>query len=868
MAASTPPTATAVGAADTSPWTAVAARLQYATLGEFEIMTELGRGGMAAVYLARDLALNRRVAIKVMAPGLLHGPGMIERFRQEAVTVANLQHAHIVSIHAVRQLEDLHFFVMQFVPGRTLETVLRDVGALPIPVVRAWLYQMSSALGYAHRRGVIHRDVKPGNILLNADGEAIVTDFGIAKVAESPSHTQTGTVVGTPVYMSPEQCYARELTGASDQYSLGVVAYEMIAGRPPFSGSSFALMRSHTDEPPPPLAEARPDVPPAMDAALMRMLAKRPEDRFATLAEALVSLGATAVAPDDPLTAELQKLAAVGERLEQLADVIRTPASPVPKTRERPRVAIPTPQSAPATQAMIVVVAPPPTDLEPGATAHLRAIVKNGVGQAVTGAELVWSSSDPTVVRVDAKTGTMTALAAGNVVVTARAGVAQDSVDVVIGASRVAPARAVVPASPRGATAPSREPVTRPAAVPAASSKSGIWRWLVPAIGAAGVAGYLVMQSNTSTPTTSSAPAAPTGSAQPKAPDSTTSIAAVDSTANAGDPTTLSGAPAATAPIDSAPRPDAATAIASRIEIRPPRPAAIAPGETVALEAIVRDAGGAAIADRPVTWATSSARVATIDASRGVVRGVGAGATRITASVGSLTSAVMLSVVPPTADPAVVTSIEIGDFRPLTVGESVRLSAVVRNAAGPVANALIDWASSNPSIASLSQDGMLTARAVGSTMVHASSGGRSADRTVTVRAREVAVAPANPAAAPTVRSEADLRSEIEVLLAAYARAIETRDTLLIRRIFPNAGEALMTRWQTTFDDARSNIQMSAGTIELLDTPRDVTGSQVRARATYSARFASRAARKDQSFPVTFTAVLQRDGGTWRITAIR
>src|SRR5688572_13350793 len=281
---------TAVGPfGDTSPWGAVAARLQNATLGEFEILTELGRGGMAAVYLARDLALNRRVAIKVMAPGLLLGPGMVERFRQEAVTVANLQHAHIVSIHAVRQLDELHFFVMQFVPGRTLEGVLRNGPALPIPVVRAWLYQVGSALGYAHRRGVIHRDVKPGNILLNADGEAVVTEFGIAKVAESPSHTQTGTVVGTPVYMSPEQCYARELTGASDQYSLGVVAYEMLAGRPPFTGTSFALMRSHTDEPPPPLRDARPDIPENMDAALMRMLAKRPEDRFATLAEALVA---------------------------------------------------------------------------------------------------------------------------------------------------------------------------------------------------------------------------------------------------------------------------------------------------------------------------------------------------------------------------------------------------------------------------------------------------------------------------------------------------------------------------------------------------------------------------------------------------
>jgi serine/threonine-protein kinase len=333
-----------------SRWEVVAARLQAATIGEFEILTELGRGGMAAVYLARELSLNRPVAIKVMAPGLLLGAAMVERFRQEAITVANLQHAHIVSIHAVRQVEDLHYFVMQFVPGRTIEGVIKDHGALPVPVVLAWMFQIGSALGYAHRRGVIHRDVKPGNILLNIDGEAVVTDFGIAKVAENPALTQTGAVVGTPLYMSPEQCYAKELTGASDQYSLGIVAYEMLAGRPPFSGASFALMRAHTDDPPPPLRDVRPDVPEHVEAALLRMLAKKPEQRFHTMADALASLGAAPLAPADPIHATLQELAAATDRLESLRDVLRTPASPIPKTRERPKPVLDTPRTpVPAT---------------------------------------------------------------------------------------------------------------------------------------------------------------------------------------------------------------------------------------------------------------------------------------------------------------------------------------------------------------------------------------------------------------------------------------------------------------------------------------------------------------------------------------
>ncbi|HSB55947.1 MAG TPA: serine/threonine-protein kinase, partial [Gemmatimonadales bacterium] len=170
---------------ESSPWDEVLERLRKATLGEFQIKRELGRGGMAAVYLAHDIALNRKVAIKVMSPGLLMGPGMVERFKQEAITVANLNHPHIITIHAVRQMAGLHFFVMKLIAGRSLELVVKDGGRLPVPVVQAILYQVGSALAYGHRRGVIHRDVKPGNILMDEDGNAIVTDFGIAKVRES-----------------------------------------------------------------------------------------------------------------------------------------------------------------------------------------------------------------------------------------------------------------------------------------------------------------------------------------------------------------------------------------------------------------------------------------------------------------------------------------------------------------------------------------------------------------------------------------------------------------------------------------------------------------------------------------------------------
>jgi serine/threonine-protein kinase len=1062
-----------------SPWTAVVARLQAATIGEFEILAELGRGGMAAVYLARDLALSRRVAIKVMAPGLLLGPGMVERFRQEAITVANLQHAHIVAIHAVRQLADLHFFVMQFVPGKSLEGVLREKEALPLAVVRAWLYQVGSALGYAHRRGVIHRDIKPGNILLNADGEAIVTDFGIAKVAESPSHTQTGTVVGTPVYMSPEQCYARELTGASDQYSLGVVAFEMLAGQTPFTGSSFALMRAHTDDPPPPIRSLREDIPASVEAALARMLAKRPEDRFTHLGEALVALGAAPIAPDDPIHATLQDYAGAAERLHALGDVLTTPASPIPKTRARPDPV--TPRSpVPVPPALVVVMAPPPTDLEPGATAPLRATVKNAAGQAVPGTDLRWSSSEPSVVTVDGATGLLTAVATGKATITATAGGAHDSIDVTVGEPkpahitvtisrdvlepgdraalsavvtsrfgvridrdvrwgvdapsvariepqpgsmtgtallraiapgsvgvvatcdgasgrsgvrvsapvvappvapplirvappstdrpesaphRVEPAAgssapaasaaatslppastpatatpaAPTPAAPPPAPVPSGSrpprpdqspppvlsatavmpPVERPpdvapdqsertraravaptvrepvAATPAVGSAAGgatpivverssgkgraWWWWAIPTVAVVGgVVAYFELRP---TPT-------PDGDSSVVRPPNPI-LAGVDSTAQSNPLGTSASSSAApprdstdATPTDSATTRDSVaapvpppvspppSAVARRIDLRPARPDAIRPGESVVLAATVHDASGTRMPDARVTWSSADPRVVTVDPARGVVRAVSAGTTRVTARVGNVRSSVAMTVVPPPADPAIVESVEIGDIRPLTVGETSRLSARALNAAGASApGAVIDWSSSSPEIASVSSEGVVAARAAGTAIIRASAGGRNAARSVTVRAREIATRIDSPVTRPPpAKTEAELRNEILGVLATYARAIQSRDTSLIRRVFPTVADAFLTRWQQTFKEATGPIQVTTGTIQVLDVPRDVAGAQV--RATYAGRLEFRVGRSDQGGPYTFTATLQREGGTWKITTLR
>ena len=310
--------------------------LRRATMGEYEIKGELGHGGMASVFLAHEIALDRKVAIKVMSPALFSTAGMVERFKREARTSASLSHPHIIPIFAVRESPEIVYFVMKFIEGRSLESIVHQLGQMPIPLVQAILYQVGSALGYAHRRGVVHRDIKPANIMIDADGWSVVTDFGIAKVAESKGLTQTGATIGTPSYMSPEQCAAKtELTGASDQYSLGVVAYEMLAGQLPFQAeTTVGLLFAHVHETPPSIADIRPDIPEDVADAVMRMLAKEPEERWPDIETAVGALGGAPIAHDDPIRAQLVELA--GGRSQSPAETIRTPMSPVPANKLSP----------------------------------------------------------------------------------------------------------------------------------------------------------------------------------------------------------------------------------------------------------------------------------------------------------------------------------------------------------------------------------------------------------------------------------------------------------------------------------------------------------------------------------------------------
>jgi len=318
--------------------------LRQATLGEYEVLGELGRGGMAAVYLAHEFALDRKVAVKVMSPALVTGAGMIERFKREARTAASLSHPHIIPVYAVRETDRLLYFVMKFIAGRPLDGVLKELGPLPIPMIQMILQQVGGAFGYAHRRGIVHRDIKPANIMIDEEGWAVVTDFGIAKVSQAEGLTMTGMTVGTPTYMSPEQCMAQDVTGASDQYSLGVVAYEMITGRPPFAGGSMmAIMYGHFNDPPPDIAAVRPDCPPELRNTVMRMLEKEPGKRWASMEDAVASIGEPPAKSDDAMRTQLVEIAKRSENTAMLKR-FSTPVSPAPLTkRTRPGTGVPAP---------------------------------------------------------------------------------------------------------------------------------------------------------------------------------------------------------------------------------------------------------------------------------------------------------------------------------------------------------------------------------------------------------------------------------------------------------------------------------------------------------------------------------------------
>jgi len=263
-------------------------------LDGYRLLRRLGSGGMAEVYLAEQHSLNRKVALKVLHAQLAEDASYIQRFLNEARAAASLVHANIVQIYEVGKADGVHFIAQEYVQGRNLAEVLARQGAFEPRLVLDVLRQVVAALCRAAEMGIVHRDIKPDNLLLSHSGEVKVADFGLARVlesAEGQALTKVGITMGTPLYMSPEQIEGRALDARSDIYSLGVTCYHLLTGNPPHSGdTALAIAMGHLNQPAPPLQETRTDIPAGLARIIHRMLAKQPNGRYATPEQLLVDL--------------------------------------------------------------------------------------------------------------------------------------------------------------------------------------------------------------------------------------------------------------------------------------------------------------------------------------------------------------------------------------------------------------------------------------------------------------------------------------------------------------------------------------------------------------------------------------------------
>jgi serine/threonine-protein kinase len=316
--------------------------------GRYRIMRKLGSGGMADVYLAEDEELGRRVAIKILNDKHANDEQFVERFRREAKNAAGLSHPNIVSIYDRGEAEGTYYIAMEYLDGRSLKEIVIARGPLPIADAIEATRQVLTALRFAHRKGVVHRDIKPHNVMADADGRLKVTDFGIARAGVSQM-TEAGSIIGTAQYLSPEQARGAAVDQRSDLYSIGVVLYEMLTGQVPFTGESpVEIAMKHLSDTPRPPSLLRPEIPPDLDMVVLRALAKNPEDRFQTAEEMDAEL--ERVAAGVGVTAETADAATAvlsGTALANAPTAIVPPRRPPAQTRPSYRYAEPPPRRRP-----------------------------------------------------------------------------------------------------------------------------------------------------------------------------------------------------------------------------------------------------------------------------------------------------------------------------------------------------------------------------------------------------------------------------------------------------------------------------------------------------------------------------------------
>ena len=880
------------------------AELRALTAGEYEIRGEIGRGGMAVVYLAYDLRLNRKVAIKAMLPDLAFHAGMEERFKREARTAARLDHPNIVVIHSVRDSGDPLFFVMKYVDGAPLDVLIRENAPFPIPVVQGLLLQLCNALQYAHSENVVHRDVKPANILIDKHGNVQVTDFGIAKAVDSAQLTRTGMSIGTPTYMCPEQCVGRPQSAASDQYAVGVVAYELLTGHPPFAGTPLQIQFAHVQDHPRPITQARPDCPPSLASAITRMLAKEPNERWPSLRDA------------GPLIARGLRPEADGGRPE-LADLVRnapvdrpsfmnTPPSPVPhQVKRAPSTPAPTPPPVSASQpAAIPPATPVPAgvaflevfprqlEVETGTTERLQLRARDAHGREVN-AEPAWSSSDPDVASVD-DAGVVTGHAVGTVRIAAMAdALAAMSMVQVVPASvaRVDVEPNVISVRERGtfqltvrAYTDRKKAIRHPvvtfrsadesvATIDSDGRISGVSPGRTTAVvTVGGVSATVIITVDAIAVPTAEMPVQRRRRPPIAIGLAAAAVAAIGLTAlfiarrpndtprvvaSAPTPTASAGtvappvapAPSAPAPVASRPTPAApvrtpADTVVATLELTDRSPLAVEVGETRSLIARVLNKSGELLPTVPVAWESSSPTIAKVDVD-GVLTALGTGRALVTARVGERTRVVAVDV-----GEAKLARMTVSVARDsLQVGESTAASATVLNRRGAPVAETVGWKSSNESVATVDERGTVYALGPGRTTIIASAGARSDSVAVVVIARG--------ANAPAERTPSE--NELRAVTDSVIGLIEKRVVRLAQLM--RADSAASTRFQ-------SFLETNQPSAKLVGTPtvKDARASGVRVAFGIVLDWQTDTARRERT--VTMEAVLDPVSGGWSIRELR